>query len=184
MSIFNEHGGRGVFLAVMMLGSMLLAACSPAHEDLRQWMSEQRRQTPTQVTPIAAPKQYVPLAYSEGMSVDPFRSERLTQVLRSESSNKGALVDPELARRREPLEDFPLDTMTMVGSLSRAAQRVALVKVNGQLHQVRVGNYLGQNYGRITRISESEVALREIVQDAAGEWIERQAVLQLQENSK
>ena len=52
------------------------------------------------------------------------------------------------------------------------------------LYQVKVGDYLGQNYGRITKITETEVALREIVQDAAGEWIERTGSLQLQENAR
>ena len=72
----------------------------------------------------------------------------------------------------------------MVGSLNRNGQPVALVTVDKLLYQVRVGNYLGQNYGRITRISETELGLREIVQDAAGEWIERVATLQLQERSR
>ena len=72
----------------------------------------------------------------------------------------------------------------MVGLLDRKGQRVALVRVGKLLYQVSVGNYLGQNYGRIQRISESEITLREIVQDGTGEWIERQAVLQLQEGIK
>ena len=72
----------------------------------------------------------------------------------------------------------------MVGLLDRKGQRVALVRVGKLLYQVSVGNYLGQNYGRIQRISESEITLREIVQDGTGEWIERQAVLQLQEGTK
>ncbi|MDT4864920.1 Pilus assembly protein, PilP [compost metagenome] len=70
----------------------------------------------------------------------------------------------------------------MVGSLTRQGQLVALVKVDSLLYQVKVGNYLGQNYGRVLHISETEVALREIVQDAAGEWIERTSALQLQED--
>ncbi len=72
----------------------------------------------------------------------------------------------------------------MVGSLLNKGQPVALVRVDNLLYQVRAGNYLGQNYGRITRVSETELTLREIVQDAAGEWIERLATLQLQEKSK
>ena len=72
----------------------------------------------------------------------------------------------------------------MVGSLDRAGSRVALVKVDNLLYQVRPGAYLGQNFGKVTKISENEVTLREIVQDAAGEWIERVATLQLQENTK
>ena len=72
----------------------------------------------------------------------------------------------------------------MVGSLIKAGQPVALVRVDRLLYQVRVGNYLGLNYGRITKVSETDLSLREIVQDAAGEWIERTATLQLQEGSK
>ena len=94
------------------------------------------------------------------------------------------MVAPELDRRKEPLEAFPLDAMTMVGSLNRSGQLVALVKVDSLLHQVRVGNHLGQNYGRVNKISENEVVLREIVQDAAGEWIERNTTLQLQEKTQ
>ena len=79
---------------------------------------------------------------------------------------------------------MPLDSMKMVGSLNRAGQLVAIVKVDNLLYQVKRGNYLGPNYGRITKVSETEVVMREIVQDAAGEWIERAATLQLQERSK
>ncbi len=63
----------------------------------------------------------------------------------------------------------------MVGSLDKAGQLVALVRVDNLVYQVRPGNYLGQNYGRIMKVSETEIVLREIVQDAAGEWIERPA---------
>ena len=94
-----------------------------------------------------------------------------------------ALIEPELARRRQPLEAFPLDTMTMVGSLNRGGALVALVKVDKLLYQVTPGSYLGQNFGRVTRITETEVVLREIVQDSAGEWTERPAALQLVEGN-
>ena len=74
--------------------------------------------------------------------------------------------------------------MSMVGTLIKQGQPVGLVKVDNLLYQVRPGNYLGQNYGRITKVSESEIVLRELVQDASGEWVERVATLQLQERSK
>lgn len=96
----------------------------------------------------------------------------------------GALVAPELARRKEPLEAFPLDAMTLVGSILKSGQPVALVKVDSLLYQVKLGNYLGEHYGRVTKISETEVVLREIAQDGVGEWIERVATLQLQEGIK
>ncbi|MDO5691681.1 MAG: pilus assembly protein PilP [Pseudomonadota bacterium] len=164
-----------------------LAACSTQNDDLHQWMRDQRSQTVPKVTPLSEPTQYTPLAYVGGSVADAFDSDRLTQVLRRESgapNTSTSLVTPELNRRKEPLESYPLDAMTMVGSLDRAGQKVALVRVDQLLHQVRQGNYLGQNYGRVVGISESEVTLREIVQDAAGEWIERSAALQLQESTK
>jgi len=112
--------------------------------------------------------------------------QKLTQALRRDSNqpSTSGLIAPELTRRKEALEAFPLDAMTMVGSLNRNGQPVALISVDKLLYQVRVGNYLGLNYGRITRIGETDVTLREIVQDAAGEWIERVATLQLQEKTK
>jgi type IV pilus assembly protein PilP len=138
------------------------------------------------VTPVSEPKQYVPLPYTEGKAVDPFNVDRLTKVWDASPAAKqcAALLAVEFNRRKEPLEAFPLDVMSMVGSLQRNGQRVALLKVDKLLYQVRPANYLGQNYGRITQVSENEVTLREIVQDAAGECIERMTTLQLQENTK
>jgi type IV pilus assembly protein PilP len=87
-------------------------------------------------------------------------------------------------RRKEPLEAFPMDSMSMVGSVTKNNQQYALLRVDNLLYQVKVGDYLGQNYGKITKISETEVSLREVVQDAAGEWIERTSTLQLQEKAR
>ncbi len=178
---------RLVWFLVGGIAATGMAGCSGGNEDLLQWMTDLRRTTTPKITPLAEPTRYLPLAYAGGQSVDAFSSERLTQVLRRESGPTGvstSLLTPELNRRKEPLEAYPLDAMTMVGSLDRAGQRVALVKVDTLLHQVRTGNYLGPNYGRVTRISESEITLREIVQDAAGDWIERRTTLELQENTK
>ena len=168
--------------------SLTLLGCSASSEDeLRQWMAEQKAQTRPKVTPISEPKQFKPESYSQASAVEPFSREKLTQALKRESGQataNGALVAPELARRKEALESFPLDGMSMVGSYVRAGQPVALVKVDSLLYQVKPGSYLGQNYGRVTKIAETELTLREIVQDAVGEWIERPATLQLQERSK
>jgi type IV pilus assembly protein PilP len=155
-------------------------------EELQQWMKEQRAQVRPNVPPISEPKKFVPQAYTEGAAFDPFNSVKLTQALRRDSSQPSlsGLIAPELTRRKEALEGYPLDAMAMVGSLARNGQPVALISVDKLLYQVKVGNYLGQNYGRITRITETELGLREIVQDAAGEWIERPATLVLQERSK
>ena len=136
---------------------------------------------------LPEPTKFSPQAYTQERLVEPFSNQKLAQALKRDSNQSTAntaLIAPELARRKEPLEASPLDAVAMVGSLIKAGQPVALVRVDNLLYQVRVGNHLGQNYGRITKVSETGLSLREIVQDAAGEWIERTATLQLQEVSK
>ena len=168
--------------------SFVLAGCNVSKEDdIRAWMVQERNQTKPHVAPINAPKQFVPEPYTNASAIEPFSNLKLTQALKRDSSqaaSNGALVAPELARRKEALESFPLDSMALVGSILKGNQPVALVSVDRLLYQVKMGNYLGLNYGRVTKISETEVTLREIVQDAVGEWIERVATLQLQEKSK
>ena len=176
---------NGVVVACLLV---LLYGCgSSSDDDIRHWMAEERNQTRPKVEPIPAPKQFKPESYTNAAVTEPFSKEKLTQALKRDSSQvvaNGALVAPELARRKEPLEAFPLDSMGLVGSIVKAGQPVALVKVDNLLYQVKQGSYLGQNFGRVMKISETEVTLREIVQDAVGEWIERVATLQLQERSK
>jgi len=167
---------------------LVLVGCSASTDDeLRQWMTDQKSQTRPKVKPITEPKQFKPETYSQVTAIEPFSSQKLTQALRRDSTqteSNAALIAPELARRKEALEAYPLDAMTLVGSMTKAKQPVGLVKVDNLLYQVRPGNYLGQNYGRVMKISETEITLREIVQDTVGEWIERTATLQLQERSK
>jgi type IV pilus assembly protein PilP len=173
---------------ILMSGAFLLAGCSASTEDeLRQWMADQKNQTRPSIAPISEPKQFKPESYDQVSAVDPFSNQKLTLALKKDTAQltaNSALIDPELARRKEALESFPLDAMSMVGNMVKENQPVALVKIDSLLYQVRTGNYLGQNYGRVTKISETEVTLREIVQDSVGEWIERTATLQLQERSK
>ncbi len=174
-------------LILTSLVSFLYGCGASSEDDIRQWMVEERNQTRPKVDPIPAPKQFKPEAYSNASAMEPFSNQKLTQALKRDSAQvaaNGALVAPELARRKEPMESFPLDAMSLVGSIIKAGQPVALVKVDNLLYQVKLGNYLGLNYGRVMNITETEVTLREIVQDAVGEWIERVATLQLQERSK
>ena len=178
---------QAMFILAIVVASGL-AGCSSADEDeLQRWMVEQRNATKPRVVRLAEPTKFTPQPYTQESAVEPFNVQKLTQALKRESNqstSNAALIATELARRKEPLESSPLDTVAMVGSLVKAGQPVALVRVDRLLYQVRVGNYLGMNYGRITKVSETEMSLREIVQDAAGEWIERTATLQLQEVSK
>jgi type IV pilus assembly protein PilP len=175
-------------LLLAACAASLLAACgSSGQEEVQAWMREQRQTMKPHVTPIPEPKKFVPQAYTGEAATEPFSNVKLTQALKRESSqstSNAQLVAPELSRRKEPLEAYPLDAMKMVGSLMKEGQPVALVKVDNLLYQVKPGSYLGQNYGKIVKVSETEVVLREIVQDATGEWTERTSTLQLQERSK
>lgn len=167
--------------------AFLLSACGSSDQELQGWMAEQRSKSRSKVERLPEPTKFTPQAYTQEGSVEPFSSQKLAQALKrdsNQSSANTALIAPELARRKEPLEASPLDSVAMVGSLIKVGQPVALVRVDNLLYQVRVGNYLGQNFGRITKVTETGLSLREIVQDAAGEWIERTATLQLQEVSK
>ena len=179
---------KRIHLLILISLSMLLLGCGASREDdIRAWMVQERNQTKPHVAPISAPKQFIPEVYGNATAIEPFSNQKLTQALKrdaSQAASNGALVAPELARRKEPLEAFPLDSMVLVGSIFKANQPVALVKVDNLLYQVKLGNYLGLNFGRVTKINETELTLREIVQDAVGEWIERIATLQLQERSK
>lgn len=173
---------------LVCLAFLALTGCGTSdEEELRQWVAEQRNQTRPKVEPIPEPKKFTPQTYTEGAAIEPFSMQKLAQAFKRESTQvtaNVALVAPEMARRKEALEAFPLDAMAMVGSLNKAGQPVALIRLDNLLYQVRVGNYLGQNFGRITKIGETEISLREIVQDATGDWVERAASLQLQERSK
>jgi type IV pilus assembly protein PilP len=162
----------------------LLAACSADQDELRAWMDQQRREVKPNVTPLQAPVKFNPAPYNSAQQIDPFSTQKLTVALKQEAQQPNSLLSAELNRRKEPLEAYPLDSMTMVGSVNKAGQPLALLKVDSLLYQVKVGDYLGQNYGRVTKIVETEVDLREIVQDASGEWIERPAALQLQEKAR
>ena len=172
-------------LTLPMLG--LVGCFGDDQQDIKQWMQEQRNATKPNVASIPEPKKFTPAPYQTDASAEPFSNQKLAQALKREANQataNAALVAPELNRRKEVLEGFPLDAISMVGTMLPKGASVALVRVDKLLYQVRVGNYLGQNYGKVIKLSETEVVLREIVQDAAGEWIERQASLQLQEGSK
>jgi type IV pilus assembly protein PilP len=177
----RRHSTRVLALAAVLLGTAVLAGCSAEHEELQQWMDQQRREAKPNVAPLQPPKKFDPEPYAMAQAVEPFSNQKLSVALKQEARQPNSLLAAELNRRKEPLESYPLDSMSMVGSVAKQGQPFALLRVDNLLYQVKVGDYLGQNYGRITKIAETEIELREIVQDAAGEWIQRPATLQLQE---
>lgn len=161
-----------------------LAACSGEQQELQQWLDQEKASSKPSVQPIAAPKKFVPEPYLVAGEIDPFSNQKLSAGAKLDQRQSSSLLESEMRRRKDPLEAYPLDSMTMVGSVVKQGRPHALVKVENLLYYVKQGEYLGQNYGRVTKIGETDLTLREIVQDSAGEWIERTSTLQLQENAR
>jgi len=163
----------------------LLSACGLSDEgEIQQWMTEQRQAMKPTAQKVEEPKEFAPYVYEAHGQVDPFDPQKILMVVARQREERGSAsaIKPDLERRREVLEGFPLDQIRMVGMMRQGSINVALLEANGATHLVRVGNYAGQNFGLVTRISETEVVLKEIYQDAAGEWVERPQKLELQES--
>ena len=168
-------------LLTMLAASLALAGCgSENHEDLRSWMEENTQGLKGQVKPLPEIKPSIIVAYEAGNLLDPFSVQKI-EPERKKGGGGGGGITPDLDRRKEPLEQYPLDTLAMVGLLEQGRVTYALIKADTTLHRVRSGNYMGQNFGVITSISGDGITLKEIVQDADGEWVERTSTLQLQE---
>ncbi|MFI0545714.1 MAG: pilus assembly protein PilP [Brachymonas sp.] len=171
-------------LLVPLLGVYLAGCGNVGGQSVDAWMHEQQSSIKPSIKPLPEPKVFAPKAYAVSGVTDPFNNQKLLEALRratEEDSASVALLAPEKARRKEALEDFPLDSISMVGYLNQKSIPVSLVTTNGLLYQVKVGNYLGQNYGRILSITDTGMTLREIVQDSAGEWIEKETTLAIQD---
>ncbi len=179
---FYVHSG--VLVCILSSGLVGCFGLGDAKEsDVQNWMNEERALAKPRVTPITVPKPYNPQNYDQQRDVDPFNNQKLLQALRRDKSQMSAslsLVAPEIARKKETLESYPLDTMNMVGILNKGTHVVALIKIDKLLHQVKVGQHMGQNFGLVTKITDTQVTLREIVQDATGEWKEHISNLELQ----
>jgi type IV pilus assembly protein PilP len=159
------------------LAALALAGCaSESHEDLRQWMGEQGKGARGNVEPLPQIRPYEPFAYNAFDLPDPFRPRKVETV------RPTSKLQPDVNRRKEPLEAFPLETLQMVGTLQQGKNVQALVRTTEKdVYRVRLGNYMGQNYGVIVAISDGEIKLKELVQDSAGDWTERTSSLLLEE---
>ncbi len=169
-------------LSVAMV-AFALVGCSAEQEELTQWMEQQRREVKPNVQPLSPPKKFTPQPYTALSGVEPFSNQKLTVALKQEARQPNSLLAAEINRRKEPLEAFPLEQLKMVGTLSQGKDTYALVRAERTLYRVKKGNYMGQNFGLITDVTESEIKLKEIVQDSAGDWAERQSVLPLLEET-
>jgi type IV pilus assembly protein PilP len=164
---------------ILPLALVALGGCSSEENELRAFVRDSEKGLPRRIEPLPAVKPFEPFTY-EGFDLpDPFKPRKLT----ANRDGAGGGLAPDLNRRKEPLEAFPLEQLKMVGTLSQANDMFALVRADKTLYRVKKGNYMGQNFGLITDVSESEIKLKEIVQDSAGDWAERQSVLPLLEEA-
>lgn len=159
---------------VMVLG---LGGCGGGGmDDLRTFVAEAGRDMQGKIEPLPEVKAYEPFTYDAFDLPDPFKPRKLT------GGGGGGGIQPDLNRPREPLEAFSLETLKMVGMMSKKGTIHAVIKTpDNAVYHVRKGNYVGQNFGLITQISETELTLREIIQDSAGDWSDRISTLILQE---
>ncbi|MBN9460292.1 MAG: pilus assembly protein PilP [Burkholderiales bacterium] len=166
---------------LVVTAALALTACANDQSELRSWMDGVRASTQPVRERIAEPKRFEPFRYDNAAQIDPFSPEKLAAAIEKFQQRARDGLKPDLNRRREALEAYPLDTIRMVGRLSNDRQDYALLQAEAVVYKAHVGSYAGQNFGKITRISETEVTLKELVQDAAGDWVERESSLQLQE---
>jgi type IV pilus assembly protein PilP len=164
-----------LWVALALGACVLLAGCGgESHQDLRAWMADQGKGARGRVDPLPQIKPYEPFAYNAFDLPDPFKPRKIEPT---KGSNRLA---PDLTRRREPLESYPLESLNMVGTLAQGKTTYALVRTpDKDVYQVTIGNYVGQNFGVILAINESEIRLKELVQDGGGDWTERTGTLQL-----
>jgi type IV pilus assembly protein PilP len=161
-----------------------LGACTADNDELIQWMEQQHKEIKPNIAPIFPPKKFDPQPYLGVTGVEPFGAQKLIAVGGANTGKSSALLASAKAHATQELESYPLDSMTMVGSLQQGGKAHALLMVDSRLHDVKVGDWIGQNYGQITAITDSQITLRETVQDPTGEWIERTSTLQIQEKAR
>lgn len=172
--------------AVLAMAGLIIAGCSGDKlSDLRSFVAAEKAKPGGRVQPIPEVKPFDSFKYRAAGRRSPFEPwGENTGSAKSSGLSKGG-VHPDLNRRREALEAFPLDTLRMVGTLSQKGKMWAIVKApDHMVYRVTLNNYLGQNSGRITRISEDKVELVEIVPDGLGGWQERQASLVIADKSQ
>ncbi|MDR1228460.1 MAG: pilus assembly protein PilP [Azoarcus sp.] len=169
-------------LAVSMVCAALLAGCANDQGDIQQWMEEQAVEMHGAVKPLPEVKIFPIVDYVSAETPEPFDVARMEPAKPAKRHIDDPRLNPD--RQREPLEAFPLESLTMVGILAQNKETHALIQAGDALYQVRAGNFMGQHYGRIVAITEDKVELQELIEDLKEGWIERIRTLQLQERQE
>jgi type IV pilus assembly protein PilP len=176
---------RAIFRALLPAAiALALAGCFERDvQEVQLWMKQVESAARVAVPKLREPKQFTPFSYAVKDLPDPFGPTKLqADPARTGKANGG--VKPDTDRRKELLENFPLDVFKMVGSLQKDGINYALLQVDKSVYRVQSGQHIGQNFGLITRVSDSEISIREIVQDAGGEWVVRMAKVELQSSTE
>ena len=164
-------------LLLLALFSSALVACNgDKGDDLDKFMATAANDMGKTVEPLPEVLPYTPLQYNaDGILSDPFKARK--------AANKSGALQPNTNRPKEALEAYPLESLKYVGSLSKSKLSYALIKTpDNTVQQVKVGNYIGPNFGLITKIDETSISLKEIIQDdLTGDWVERTTSINLQE---
>lgn len=166
-------------LLITSLFCIVLSGCSSdGLEDLREFVKTAYADKKPKVEPLPEIKMQETFIYNAANLTDPFASFNLKP--QGQKSASGPRPDPN--RRKEPLEDYPLDSLKMVGTLMRGKQAWAVIQApDGTVHRAQIGDHLGQNSGMINKITEEKVDLIELIQGTMGDWVERESNLTLLE---
>ncbi len=161
---------------------LLLAACGgDEHQDLKEELKNLTKDMRGRIEPLPVVKAYEPVPYKAFELPDPFGPAKIELAIAAAAKSKGGANAPDARRPKEPLEAYPLESLKMVGTLSQKGVTYALVRADSSVYRVKAGNYLGQNFGVITGITDNQINLKELVQDASGDWAERKIALQILE---
>ena len=162
----------------------LLAACAADQDELQQWMEQQKREVKPNVEPLSAPKKFNPQPYAALGAVEPFSTQKLTVALKQEARQPNSLLAAEINRRKEPLEAYPSTAWRWSAASTRSGRPYALLQGGQPALPGQAGRLPRPELREDHQDLRDRVAYREIVQDAAGEWIERNSALQLQEKAR
>ena len=167
---------------LMVAAALGLAACAEDMSDLEQEVQEIRERPGGEIEPLPEFEPYAVFTYDSDDLRDPFIPARAYAEAQEEEADPDDDIAPDPDRPREPLEQYPLDSLEMVGTLTQDEQLWGLIRdPEGTVHHVLEGNYAGQNHGEITRIREDRIELTEIVRDDDDTWSEEEASLGLGE---
>lgn len=158
----------------LLISILALSACSQSADDLNDWMAQTRREAKNHITPYQEPTLPVAPVYTAPVLTSP----NAFDYKRMENAKRGVNA-PDTSRAKETLEGFSLENLRYVGILKSGNKTSGFVDVDGHVYTVSVGNYLGQNYGKIQSITEDKIVLNELIEDSSGNWVSRQTELPL-----